>query len=495
MPRMAISLEMIFMSANEKLRIAKLKVLNGNVNMRLFSCLLYKYDIFITDIPGPIKTAFVTFNKNKFEMYFDKEFVESHTSQELVYVIIHEQCHVLNNHLERGRNKEHKSIYNIACDHVINNRLDNDVSNGELVNIKIPKERVIINYFKDKNVTAEEIYDYLIENAKFEKTKIKFKINSDGSCSISNISSDSDEPSENENSNGSDSTNSKDSNDSSNDYNSTNNISNNELEIELTTIKITMPDGQVIEHTEDIDMNSKISQKQAIEKVKEMQGEAKAILNSDLIKDRQRGTRSSGILELIKEAVEVPLPWDELIEHAIKSTITISNDNKSWKNLNKRLQCHNILLPSFGTEERISTLVMCNDTSGSMSVNDFKKFLSIIKNSVSYFTKVIKIDHDYKITDYKEFTSDEILMSNENIYNFTGRGGTSHKEVFNKIEEMIYENDEEVSLIFFLTDFESDIEHLWKSGKYRWIREIPLKLILTSKHKVPEFIDKSPIYI
>ena len=90
---------------------------------------------------------------------------------------------------------------------------------------------------------------------------------------------------------------------------------------------------------------------------------------------------------------------------------------------------------------------------------------------------------------------DNILMSNENIYNFTGRGGTSHKEVFDKIEEMIYENDEEVSLIFFLTDFESDIEHLWKSGKYRWIREIPLKLILTSKHKVPEFIDKSPIYI
>lgn len=482
------------MSANEKLRIAKLKVLNGNVNMRLFSCLLYKYDIFVTDIPGPMKTAFVTFNNNKFEIYFDKEFIKSHTSQELVYIIIHEQCHVLNNHLERGRNKEHKSIYNIACDHVINNRLDNDILNGELVNMKIPKERVIINYFKDKNVTAEEVYDYLIENAKFEKTKIKFTINPDGSCSVSNTSSNSGESSENEiELNDQSSNDSEPTSDADSDF--SNSTSNNELEIELTTIKITMPDGQVIEHTEDIDMSNKISQKQAIEKVKEMQGEAKAILNSDLIKDRQRGAKSSGILELIQEAVEVPLPWDELIEHAIKSTITISNNNKSWKNLNKRLQCHNILLPSFGTEEKISTLVMCNDTSGSMSVNDFKKFLSIIQNSVSYFNKVIKIDHDYKITDYQEFSSDEILMSNENIYNFTGRGGTSHKEVFDKIEEMIYENDEEVSLIFFLTDFESDIENLWKSGKYRWIKEIPLKLILTSKHKVPEFIDKSPIYI
>jgi len=469
------------MTPVEKLRVSKLKVLNGNRNMRLFSCLLYKYEIFIIDIPGSLKTAFVTYNNNRFEIYFDKGFIEEHSSQELVYVILHEQSHVLNNHPERGKNKENRALYNIACDHVINDRLDSDVLKGNLNNIKIPESRVIINYFHNKNVTAEEVYEYMMENAETTTQKVKFKINPDGTCS--NCGSGEGEGGE---SNGDTS--------DGDEQGYENKSSDGEIEIELTTTKVTMPDGQVIEHTEDVILNTSVTQKDIEEATKQMQGEAKSILNSSLVSDNKTaGSISCGILELIRDAVEVPLPWDELIEHAIKSTVVVSNENKSWKNLNKRMQSHNILLPGYGNEEKINTLVMCFDTSGSMNSNDFKKFLSIIKNSVQYFNKIIKIDHDYKITNYVEFTCDELSMSHEDMYKFHGRGGTSHSEVFEKLEDMIYEHDEDVSLIFFLTDYESDIEQLW--NKFRWTKEIPIKLILTTKHKVPAYIDKSPIYI
>ncbi len=471
------------MTPNEKIRVAKLKVLNGNKNMRLFSCLLYKYEIFVIDIQGPNKTAFVTYNNSRFEIYFDKQFIEENTSQELVYVIIHEQCHVLNNHQERGKNKENHALFNIACDHVINDRLDADVSKGHLNNIKIPEHRMIINYFHDKNVTAEEVYEYLMENAETTTEKIKFKINSDGTCSPTGKGDSSGE---------SDSESGSEPEESESDSKSDDNKPG--FEVELTKTKVTMPDGQVIEHIEDMVLNGNVSQKDIEDASKEMQGEAKAILNSGLVSnDKSKGIGSSGILELIRDAVEVPLPWDELVEHAIKSTVVVSNENKSWKNLNKRLQCHNILMPGFGNEEKVNTLVMCIDTSGSMNSEDFKKFLSIIKNSVQYFNKIIKIDHDYKITSYTEFTAEELSMSHEDMYKFQGRGGTSHSEIFEKIEDMVYEHDEDVSLVFFLTDYESDIEQLW--NKFRWTKEIPIKMILTTKHKVPDYIDKSPIYI
>ncbi len=469
------------MSAEEKLRIAKLKVLNGNKNMRLFSCLLYKYEMFVINMPGPIQTAFVTFNNNRFEMYFDRTFIENNSSQELVYIILHEQCHVLNNHLTRGLTKENKKIYNIACDHVINDRLDKDVADGVLNNIKIPESRTVINYFHDKNVTAEEVYDYLMENAEFTSEKVRFKVNSDGTCTQTGGTPSSGEGEPGEESGESESS-------------SPTPLKNGEFEIELSKMTITMPDGQVIEHIEDVIVDSKVTPKDVENSTKEIQGEAKSILNSNLMEgSKTKGSGSSGILELIREAVEVPLPWDELVEHAIKSTVTMSNDNKSWKNLNKRFQAHNILLPSFGTEEKINTLVIVADTSGSMNTNDFKKFLSIIQNSVQYFSKIIKIDHDYTITNYHEFTADEITMSHEDMYKFTGRGGTSHKEVFERIEDMVYEHDEDISLIFFLTDYESDIEQLW--SKFKWTKEIPVKMILTTKHSVSKEIDKSPIHI
>ena len=51
----------------QKIKIAKLKILNGDAYMRLFSCLLYKYEIELINAPQGcgLNTAFVTFNKNK----------------------------------------------------------------------------------------------------------------------------------------------------------------------------------------------------------------------------------------------------------------------------------------------------------------------------------------------------------------------------------------------------------------------------------------------
>ncbi|MBK7107490.1 MAG: VWA domain-containing protein, partial [Ignavibacteriae bacterium] len=339
-----------------------------------------------------------------------------------------------------------------------------DINNGILTNIKIPKDRTIINKFVGENITAEEIYDYLMNDpeVKREKNTKIIKI-SDGSPGKGRSGEE--------------------------------NVDSSGMELEVTEMKITMPDGQEIHHSVDVILNKKTNKDKMNEEQGNITSEAKCILNSQLMQDptKGRGHGSSGLLELIKQILEVKLPWTELVEHAIKSVVVVSNENKSWKNINKRLNAHNILSPGFGTEEKISTLLLCIDTSGSMSSESFKKFISIIKNSAYYFSKVIKIDHDYKITNYVELSDEDILMDNIEIFSFRGRGGTSHVDVFDKIEDLYLNSDNELSLILFLTDFESDMEQNWK--KYKWTNDIPCKIICTEKHKIPDYIDKDPIYI
>ena len=74
-----------------------------------------------------------------------------------------------------------------------------------------------------------------------------------------------------------------------------------------------------------------------------------------------------------------------------------------------------------------------------------------------------------------------------------GRGGTSHRDAFDLIEED-YVEGENIGMVISLTDFESDIESIW--SRYNWKDEIPFKVLLTSGGRsVPVEIDDSPILI
>lgn len=479
------------MEPSEKLRIAKLKILGGNRNMRLFECLLYKYEICIIKNAPEDMTAFVTFNNNQFEMYFSDSFIEGKTAQELVYIILHEQTHVLNNHLSR-QSGSNLQLFGVASDHVINDTLDEDIKNGYLVNIKVPPDRLIINHFHGQNVTAEEVYLYLLENAQHSTQEFEFTIDSDGNCSGSSCGGGGNSKSKKGKGEGSEEENGEEEN-GEEEKQEDDKSSGNKLTVTLNKTKVTMPDGQTFEFVDDFTTtNIKGTKKDLIDAIKALQADAKSILNSDLV-NKTKGVGGSKLIELIKEVIEVPLPWDVLVENAIKSTVVTSVDFKSWRNINKRLYTHGVTLPGPGTENKINTLIMTIDTSGSMSVTDFKKFVSIIRNSVTYFNMIIKIDHDYTITNYKELSVDEVLMDAEDVYTFTGRGGTSHKDVFDKIEELYTDDEHELDMVFILTDYESDIEQIWSN--YTWTKEIPVKILSTEKHAVASHVDKTPIFI
>ena len=87
-------------------------------------------------------------------IYFNKQFMDSLTIDEQVFIMAHEICHIAFNHIERSKNKN-RDIWNIATDGVINILLIKD-------GLKMIKGGV--NLEDAINYSAEELYEKLIKN-------------------------------------------------------------------------------------------------------------------------------------------------------------------------------------------------------------------------------------------------------------------------------------------------------------------------------------------
>lgn len=435
------------MDAREKLRICLLKLLNLS-DLKIFGILAFKFDIEI--IPGEAPgTAFVAINdKKQLVMRFYESFVNKISSEELLYVMLHEIIHVMSNHVYRGSKVQYHGLFNIACDHIINDVLDNDAEGYLKDKIKSPKERIVINHFKNKNITAEEIYSYLVENAEFETTNINFGDNSE---------------------------------------------QNDVADLEIQTIEVKMPDGQIINHVVDVKLNKEL-ESVANELSNNLAAEARAIMSSSNF----RGTKTSKIQSYINELVKVSIPWEKLLEDAIKTNVTLSMDNKSWKSVNKRMRANGLVLPGFDLDEMADNLYIVIDSSGSITDKDLGTFADVVKQSMIHFNNLFILKHDTEVYGgITKLTKEETFDLKSDVFNIKRRGGTCHKEVFDVIESEYQENDN-IAMIIFLTDFCSNITEIW--NKYDFTKNVPVKILLpevgsVSPDSIPSYIDKNPIII
>lgn len=473
----------------EKFNTAKAVILAAS-ELKLFGCLIYKFNIILQS--GKF-TAMVTIplnsvndgqsdiRKSQLSMIVSTQFVNSKSITDLVYILIHEISHVLNNHLSRGISLD-KEFYNLATDHVLNRAIDIDIDNRALKGVTKPSDRIIINVLKDKNLTAEEVYDYLLEHAK--KSTQSFTIGGEESSENDSNGSDNDDGSQCK------------SNNSESD-------SSGKVTFEVTKTEIELDDGQKFTFYSDFNADAgNASDTHQLEK--ELQADARRLLNSPLFNDdKRKGSASGQLLELIKESIKVDIPWEDLLEHVIKTSITEISDNRSWKRVNKRMYTYDMILPSNEMDETYDSLYIFVDTSGSVSSTELRKFVHIIRASMYHFKKVVKIDHDTILyTKYKkEYDASTINQLETDLsVEFTGRGGTSHREVYEFIEDLYVNHyDEFPGLIILLTDFESDIESLHLSNKFTFVndKDISLKYIISNSRKIDidKRIDPSPIFI
>ena len=471
-------------NAIDKFNLAK-SIILASSTLKLFGFLFYKFAISLNNSAHLTALAFKTKNvyqnKDQLNISISKKFIDTlENANELVYIILHEMVHILNKHLSRGFNAAYQILFNIAADHVINSALDADIRSGALKGLKSPNSRVIINSLEGQNLSVEEVYKYLADHATITTEKFTFDPNGSDECQA-NGENDEDGSEEGENQG--------------------KGKPNKNTTIELTKVHVKMDDGQEFTYYQDFSADG-----QDVENAEQdIQDDARRILNSPIYEtSKNKGSGSSKMMELIQEAVKVEIPWTELLESVIKTNITEKSDNKSWSRVNKRMYPYNMILPYNDMEETYDTLWIIVDTSGSISSYELKKVVHIVKTSMYHFKRVIKIDHDVQCYDKYKKIYDSTTIDNletDISIEFTGRGGTSHKYVYDYIESIYEENSMDSAemqvpgLILFITDFESDIQSIHHT--YKWPKEIPYKYIITTNSKFPvdPSIDKNPIWI
>jgi predicted metal-dependent peptidase len=429
------------MLAEEKLHIAVSKILTRSA-LRLFGCIIYKFDILLIDKIGDgNNTAAVSINHltRKPTIKFCIKYVDTLTINQLIFDIFHEMVHFIDGHLNnvRTQNKD-KKIFNLAADHIINTMLEEDSKNSLKDFISPPPHtHFLVPHFIGKKTSLNEVYEWLMNNT----SRINIIINNvtgQGTVSIGGTI--------------------------------------------IGTINLDLT-------RDPNDNNDNIIEEEVID---ELRSELRSIINN-VLENSSRGVGTSNIYEYIKEITRLEIPWEVLLDNCIRGTLCKSNENKTWKQPRKRLRTHNIILPDIDHEFTIDSLYVLQDTSGSVGTKDQEKFVNIISQSINHFSKIVIVQHDYNITNKLILTTENFDLNKDKIFSIHGRGGTSHTDCFNFLESEFFEEEQKIGLVIILSDYESNIEQIWNN--YKFHEFVNIKVLCTGTRKISPLVDDSPIRI
>ena len=413
---------------DQLIRKAKLKLFTNS--LFFFGMMANKFAWEIEPLQDSIE-GYVRFNledPSKIEsgtIHINEKFVNKpdYTYNNLVFILCHELLHILNKHGIRKSDRDWAK-WNIACDHVIEVFLK---KMSDLIKPYNNQYNIIPELYNNKSdCSAEYAYDWIIKHP----NAIQIGNPNDMVIDVS---------------------------DSSGNY--------------MFTVVANLG-GVTSAMDEDENIKTALTD--------QIVAEARAIFENI----KSKGNSPGYLVTYLDKILKVEIPWDTLVEKAIKTNVIMKPDERTWRCLNKFYIPHRINLPGYAMiedTEGTGTLIIGVDTSGSISDKCLKKFSSVIENSIKYFKTIKVIVHDTIIHQRKEFNKDNI----GEFYHFVsktgyqGRGGTSHKYLFDEIQTEYWEKDkDDLSMVISLTDMCSDIESNYK--RYEWIKNnVPLVFIIT----------------
>jgi len=419
----------------------------------------------------------------------EKDFKLEH----FIFVAAHEVLHIISDHISRAVGRK-PFLWNLAADHVVN-RLCMDLGSKNGI-MEAPEGVFFLKDLDDKepNISAERVYDYLMKNeSRFEISVIGIDSKSNrgqkgskgkkGSGEESGNGSNSGEESGNGSDSGEESGNGSDSGEESgNGSDSGSNESENSCDDEKDETDrkkvIVVKDkhtGKTYYSMDDTDISKLDKNKNDIkDKMTELRENAQGLWRSGSM---DKGDYPGGFVTYLDDIFKIEIPWESILEEAILYPITACK-KVSWSFPN--IYIRNPMLPGRSRSKGYFTLIAGIDTSGSVGDEDLKKFVGIICSSYPYFKKIITINHDYVVQEEIVITG---IISEASIFDkirgLKGRGGTSHKDIFDRIE--LLSGEEKLSSVIFLTDFYSDVEEIYT--RYSWIKDIETSWVLTNNEK------------
>jgi len=419
----------------KKVQNARIKLFKKSDGLNFFGACSYMFDWNVHSMPGRNAEGYVLFNKDTLKhedgtihVNLDMVMLDNYTHIHLAYIVCHELLHILGKHGVRKGQRDH-DIWCVACDHTVERDLK------ELATSIVPYDNSYHMFDElhklKNNCTVEFAYDWIQKQIKLGNIKV-IRIPG-GMIGVSGSGGDFEV---NPQVGGID-----------NDK-----IKGNDQKIILTNEKIV--------------------------------AEARALHQTM----KAKGNQSGNLTSYLDKLLAVKIPWEVLLEKAIKTNVILKPNERTWRHPNKYFRALGYILPgTTSTEDRdgVGIIIYGTDSSGSMSDDELKKCSSVTDQSFQFFREVWLYVHDTIVHQRKIFTKDDRHMFLSFLKNegYKGRGGTSHQHVFEKIQKEAWEDDQvknDLSMCIFLTDGASDIETQIKKKEYRWLKTIPTVFVITT---------------
>ena len=149
------------------------------------------------------------------------------------------------------------------------------------------------------------------------------------------------------------------------------------------------------------------------------------------------GNIPGAVKKMLKDLTEPQMDWRELLNLQLTSAI---KDDYTWMRPSRRSWHMDAIMPGMNPGETIDIAVAI-DTSGSISQEMLRDFLSEVKGAMESFTtyKIHLFCFDTAVHTPDTFTSDSIQMIEE--YELGGFGGTDFAPIFDHMKENEIEPD------------------------------------------------------
>lgn len=315
-----------------------------------------------------------TIGTDSVRVYYNPEFINVLSKDEIVFVLAHNVMHCVYNHHGRRSGRD-KKTWDSACDYVTNN---------ELIDLRVGKMPNLIKVLHDKkydDMTAEEVYNDLMQQQQQQNGQQSGDGSGDGDGDGGAAPGSFDEHFE----------------PNKGDKNA--NESGSEEEDGAKS------DGQVI--MTDPEYNDAQEQfKQAV------------LAAAKSAKDA--GEVPAGIRRMINELTNPKMDWRELLAAQIKSCVP---SDYMWERGSRKTRSLGIHMPDMDREDRVEVCVAI-DTSGSISEKMLRDFLSEIHGIMEQFT-----DFEIQIWTFDTKVYNRQVYGPSNIdelteYDIQGGGGT-----------------------------------------------------------------------
>lgn len=400
---------------------------------------------------------------------YNPDYVMNITDDEALFGLGHEILHCALGHVFRLSDKD-KSLYNQACDYVINQML---IDSGFT-----PIKNILLNP-KYKGMSAEDVYADLYAKKKKEQEDAQQQKQDDTSDSdnsqngnddsgesdsgsedtdesdseTSNSDSSEGEESENEeksdendsqgkgDSDSSDIGDSDDENDKGNsEHDTTDNASSDSDDSSIYGISASNSQSGEIDDTDYPENIGDMFEPDGTSQEQEnKEQEWKVSVVESAMMAQQFGNVPGFVKQVVEKMTTQKLTWKEILADFVQKT---AMDDYSWNKPNRSYLQDDLYVPDLESDE-IPEIIVAIDTSGS-TVHVRKYFLSELSNILASFNMTVRVlDIDTVLQSVRFFSTNDLPITDNNTY---GNGGTTFIPAFQYIEQ---EQLSPVCLIYF----------------------------------------------